>query len=603
MTSTAGAAPPAVRFYAQSHVGRVRTANEDSYIVAELGDQGAPSAGALLVVADGMGGSVGGAQASRAVVQTLRDQLTVGIHAQAGAQLAEAVRIANRTVHAIPMQHPELRGMGSTCTAMVLLREHVHIAHVGDSRAYLVRDGRILQLTHDHTKMHLLLQSGMITPEEAAVHPERSVLVRSIGPKPEVEVDQLPPLTVQKGDRILLCSDGLINHVADPEILALVEDRSEEDVVESLIQLALERGGTDNTTVLMMVVGPRRRRSSAPAGPPPTIHEPIRGARAVLRARVEPEPPSRGRPVLLLGGVVALVCLLGMVGAGALWLGSDAEETPSTEPASTKPAKEAPPAARLATDADKTVFSDSAKDERTARLDSSARRVAKARQRVGTAKPSKPPLPVGPGEDADGDGFTVESGDCDDANPNIFPGTLELWYDGIDQDCDGKDDYDADQDGHRSAEQAAGDDCDDRNPDVHPGAVERWYDDIDQDCDDRNDHDADGDGLTRDEECNDTDPGSTQKKVEPENCDGKERLTCRRWRPSEGCTFRLKDIGSCDGEPHPRTTDSVEWMYGRARVVGNPWAPISFKDVQLEDVYILCDCEKRTCDLQPKYHN
>jgi len=593
MTPSSSSVHPAVRFYAQSHVGRVRTANEDSYIVADLGEPDGSSSGALLVVADGMGGSVGGAQASRAVVQTLRDQLAGGIQAQAGAQLAEAVRIANRTVHSIPMQQPELRGMGSTCTAMVLRGDQVHIGHVGDSRAYLVRGGRILQLTHDHTKVHLLLQTGMITPEEAAVHPERSVLVRSIGPKPEVDVDQLPPLKIQDGDRVLLCSDGLINHVADPEILALVEDRAEDEAVECLVHLALERGGSDNTTVLMMVVGPRPR-TSVPAAPP-TIHEPVSGPRVVPREVAGPPPKSRtGVQMLLLAAAAGLACMVVVVGAGVFWLSSSppdptqSEVAPSTAPS--QPASEMP---KLTEQAKAAVFPSD--DTVTA-----ASRARPNKRPKGAPTPNPLPTP----EDADGDGYSEAQGDCDDTDDNVFPDALEIWYDGVDQDCDDKDDYDADGDDYRSDEHG-GNDCNDQNRDIRPGAKETWYDDVDQNCDDKDDYDADGDGLKHTEECDDTDPKSRKEKVDEENCDGKPTLTCKRQNATPECTFVLEHLGQCKSKKYPLPDGPVQWLHGEAKKnpKKNVYKPIHISDVPLEDVYILCDCKKETCDLQSKYHN
>ena len=568
--------------------------------MAELGEHGTSTAGALLVVADGMGGSVGGAQASRTVVQTLRDQLSVGLHHQAGAQLAEAVRIANRTVHAIPMQQPELRGMGSTCTAMVLLGEQAFIAHVGDSRAYLVRDRRILQLTHDHTKVHLLLQSGMITPEEAAVHPERSVLVRSIGPKADVEVEQLPPLRLQGGDRVLLCSDGLVNHVADPEILALVEDRAEDEAVESLVNLALERGGSDNTTVLMMVVGPPRRPASAPSGPPPTIHEPVRDAQAVPRAPAAPPAMGRGRNLLLLSGVVALALVLAVVGAAALWWGAaELESPPAVQGLDETGSTDDTPPARLAEEAKaKEVFPEHQKAATTKRTDSRAL----AQHAAQAARTVRPAAATNPATDADGDGFSVEQGDCDDADPNVYPAAIEQWYDNVDQNCDELDDFDADADGHKSSDHG-GDDCNDGDRDVHPGAEEVWYDKVDQDCDDRNDFDADGDGLTREEECDDADPRSLRPKVEEKNCDGARVLSCEQTESPEDCEFDLSGLGACSDKSYERPTGPLEWLYGRPKKVGrNDYKPISLTDIELEDVYIICNCSRQTCDLHPDYH-
>ena len=258
-------------------VGMVRQANEDSFVVVDPDDpQVAASSGPLVVVADGMGGAVGGAHASRMVVETLRDAVYSEHSFPPGELLGESIQLANRNINSESIARLELKGMGSTCTAMLLLRDQAHIAHVGDSRAYLVRSGRILPVTDDHTKVQLLLDAGMITPEEAETHPERSVLIRSIGPKPTVEVDVLPAIDLEDGDRLVLCSDGLINHVNDPEILQIAEDHHPDQAVDELVKLAKDRGGSDNITVHVVAVGEIKPRLVAPAtvieqSPPPTV--------------------------------------------------------------------------------------------------------------------------------------------------------------------------------------------------------------------------------------------------------------------------------------------------------------------------------------------
>jgi len=258
-------------------VGMVRKANEDSFVVVNPDDpHEASTRGRLVVVADGMGGAVGGAHASRIVVETLRDAMYSDHNFPPAQALGESIQLANRNINTEALARPELKGMGSTCTAMLLVGNQAFIGHVGDSRAYLVRQSRILHVTDDHTKVQLLLDSGMITPEEAEVHPERSVLIRSIGPKPTVEVDVLPPIDLEEGDRLVLCSDGLTNHVNDSEILQIVEDHHPQQAVEQLVKLAKERGGSDNITVHVVAAGSPAGRVAVPVtvmetAAPPTI--------------------------------------------------------------------------------------------------------------------------------------------------------------------------------------------------------------------------------------------------------------------------------------------------------------------------------------------
>jgi protein phosphatase len=168
------------------------------------------------------------------------------------ADLHRAVVEANHAVHEYSRRNPELRGMGTTCTACVLRGTSLWFAHVGDSRAYLVRDGAIRQLTQDHSLVAQLVEHRHITPEQAKVDPRRNVVTRSVGVGPEVEVDAFPldePLRV--GDTVVLCSDGLHGMVEDHEIAALAAAADLRRACDDLIALANERGGIDNITVVL----------------------------------------------------------------------------------------------------------------------------------------------------------------------------------------------------------------------------------------------------------------------------------------------------------------------------------------------------------------
>jgi protein phosphatase len=162
------------------------------------------------------------------------------------------VEAANRTVYAESAAHPELSGMGTTCTAVVVRGSDAYIAHVGDSRAYLVRDGAIRQLTRDHSLVAQLVRDGQLTPEQAKVDPRRNVVTRSVGVGPHVEIDgQHEAGFLQPRDTLLLCSDGLHGVVADDELQAAASGPDLAQGCREAIALANRRGGPDNITVVM----------------------------------------------------------------------------------------------------------------------------------------------------------------------------------------------------------------------------------------------------------------------------------------------------------------------------------------------------------------
>lgn len=236
-------------------VGRVRQANEDAFINADHPDATVTAArGRLVVVADGMGGALGGGTASNLAAHTLAQTWFSETEQPAAIALANAVHAANAEIYRQAAGNEHLRGMGSTLTAAAVLGNQVWFAQVGDSRAYLVRDGRAQQLTRDHSKVGMLLHDGLITPEQAANHPERNVILRSLGPHPTVEVDVEGPLELRPGDALVLCSDGLHGHLRTEELGPLVVG-SPDQVVEALIELANQRGGEDNITVAVAVLG------------------------------------------------------------------------------------------------------------------------------------------------------------------------------------------------------------------------------------------------------------------------------------------------------------------------------------------------------------
>ena len=237
-------------------MGRVREENEDSHLIAgELG---------LYVVADGMGGHLGGKMASRLAVEAMNDEVE-GVHhaivegavvepleqSPVPKLLADAVRKACNRIYEAAQADPELQGMGTTVTAMLLIGDRAFIAHVGDSRCYLQRGDRIIQITDDHSLVNEQIKAGLITREQARASRLKNIITRSVGFERDVAVDTFA-LPVLVGDKFLICSDGLANFVDDTEIGLALATLELEEVPERMINLANERGGDDNITVVCL---------------------------------------------------------------------------------------------------------------------------------------------------------------------------------------------------------------------------------------------------------------------------------------------------------------------------------------------------------------
>jgi serine/threonine protein phosphatase PrpC len=247
----------------QSDLGCQRTNNEDSFGYWEPeDDRQFQRKGRLAVVADGMGGYEGGQEASRLAVETL-----VAMYRDFGGDdpqqaLIEALQLAHQQVRQYSFTHPELRGMGTTCTAAAIVRgaekgaeggaeyDALYYVHVGDTRLYLIRDGQIRRVTRDHSYVGRLVESGIISPEEAENHPQRNILTAALGTNPDLIMDSPGhPEPLRTEDVLLICSDGLWGQVRDPEILEAVDNKKAEQAGRELIELARERGGPDNITV------------------------------------------------------------------------------------------------------------------------------------------------------------------------------------------------------------------------------------------------------------------------------------------------------------------------------------------------------------------
>ncbi len=226
--------------YAGTDTGRQRRANEDSHLARSP----------LFVVADGMGGAQAGEVASRIAVESFQPGLEDA--SQPELALASLTLSANSRIHELSHSNAEQAGMGTTLTAVYVGEEDVSIAHVGDSRAYCLRDGELLRLTDDHSLVDELMRQGRLTPEEAVEHPQRSVITRALGPEDTVEVDTRS-FRARPRDVYLLCSDGLTTMLSEEQILTLLlAYPALRDAGRALIAAANEAGGRDNITVVLI---------------------------------------------------------------------------------------------------------------------------------------------------------------------------------------------------------------------------------------------------------------------------------------------------------------------------------------------------------------
>lgn len=292
---------PAVRAAARTDVGRARERNEDAFFAGRR----------VFAVADGLGGHRAGEVASRLALEPLEPLEGAAPEAAAGS-LTEAIRHGNRAIYDRAQEDASLRGMGTTITAVAVGDGTVHMAHVGDSRCYLLRAGQITQLSQDHTLVARMMEQGKLTAEQAEAHPQRSVLTRALGAEPDVEVDEID-VSVIPGDRLVLCSDGLTTVVSDEEITRLAGEGADLDAIcERLVDEANERGGPDNITVVLVEIG---GDSIGPA--------PGRGVLPFLRRRSRTRGPRLRRRRLphrpLLWAAIVLAVLAGGFAGVRAW--------------------------------------------------------------------------------------------------------------------------------------------------------------------------------------------------------------------------------------------------------------------------------------------
>ncbi len=296
--------------------GRVRDNNEDYFVIDDVR--------ALFAVADGMGGHRGGEVASHTAIESLRASIA------SGTPLPDAIVRANTDVIARAAGDDELAGMGTTLTAVVVTGPNqLLVGHVGDSRAYLLHESAMQRVTEDHSLVEELMREGRLTPEQAEAHPQRAIITRALGVDDEVDVDQYT-LTVEAGDRVVICSDGLNTMVRDRDIERIASAESDpQRAADALVAAANEAGGEDNITIVVIDVLEAEPITGADAER--VVASPAPASQPIAAAIPEPEPekPRRERPPRVKGSrlrtfrglILVLIPLVLIIGAATVALG------------------------------------------------------------------------------------------------------------------------------------------------------------------------------------------------------------------------------------------------------------------------------------------
>jgi protein phosphatase len=368
-------APVIVHVFGRTDVGRTREHNEDAFVVADLTRGNATlqpevrthvvgDRGTLFMVADGMGGAAAGEIASAMAIEVVMRELTEslgGAEAPTDEEFASAIKrataAANAAIHGFALEHPEFRGMGTTATVAGVLGGSVYLAQVGDSRAYLVRDGVGRQITKDQSLMQKLIEAGEITEAEAELSERRNIILQALGPEAQIKVD-LTHQQVRRGDVLVLCSDGLSGQVRGEEIAAIVTESDDLLMAcKRMIDRANEAGGPDNITVIAArfdgdglasptgadAVGHRVFPLSTDTGPQPIADGPgmaTTGDMPTTRRSTQKLPPSDMRttaeipvPVMPVsarrrtrGTLVALLCVVLFLAIAGWWVFRTSEQ-------------------------------------------------------------------------------------------------------------------------------------------------------------------------------------------------------------------------------------------------------------------------------------
>ncbi len=240
-----------MKIVAKTDTGKVRASNQDAYAAGEL-----PNGVAWAVVCDGMGGAAGGNVASTTAVKIISEQITSKYRASMSGtsirnMLLAAITAANVSVYEIGSSNAELQGMGTTVVACVLAENEAFIAHAGDSRAYILHENDLTQLTRDHSMVQDLVETGKITQDEAKHHPRKNIITRAVGVDRDIDIDFCVE-ELKAEDTLLICTDGLTNYVDIDEIREITAENSFYGYAESLVKRANENGGGDNITVVAL---------------------------------------------------------------------------------------------------------------------------------------------------------------------------------------------------------------------------------------------------------------------------------------------------------------------------------------------------------------
>ncbi len=384
-------APIMIHVFGRTDVGRTREHNEDAFVVADLTRGNATlqpevrshevgDRGTLFMVADGMGGAAAGEIASAMAIELVLRELTEAMSRTDAPNddafataIKKATATANTKIHNFALEHPEYRGMGTTATVAGLLGDTLYVAQVGDSRAYLIRDGKAQQITKDQSLMQKLIEAGELTEAEAEVSERRNIILQALGPEAQIRVD-LTHQRVRRGDVLVLCSDGLSGQVRTDDIARIVTE-DEEDLMSAckrMIDLANANGGPDNITVITARFDGEGLAPPALTDPvghttfplstdsQPTIAAPRRswagtrttGATAagrgsspkhapeafVLTSSLPPDDAARRRS---RGALIALLLLVLLLSGATWWVYSTAKQvvTPRQSPAATRAAQ------------------------------------------------------------------------------------------------------------------------------------------------------------------------------------------------------------------------------------------------------------------------
>lgn len=240
-----------IRSVVVTDLGNIRTNNEDVGLFFRMGDK-LREKGCLLMVADGMGGHNAGEIASGMAADTISHEYFKQ-NGSVEKSLEKAFELANRNILENALSFKSRRGMGTTCTVLVIHGSDVYYAHVGDSRAYLLKKEKITQITEDHTYVQELVNKGELTAGEAAIHPKRNVLTNALGTKPALRIDTGKfALPIEENDRLMICSDGLYDYLNENEIARILGGTSLHDAANELVEEAKKRGGHDNITVVLV---------------------------------------------------------------------------------------------------------------------------------------------------------------------------------------------------------------------------------------------------------------------------------------------------------------------------------------------------------------